>query len=84
MLMYHLDKYVCDKYYRIETKEHCIYTGYMLNYNWGNIIMVSPKGIYHIPYNDVYYVIPLKKAPNEEFEAMVEAIKKGERNNESN
>ena len=79
MLMYHLDKYVCDKYYRIETKEHCIYTGYMLNYNWGNIIMVSPKGIYHIPYEDVYYVIPLKKAPNEEFEAMVEEIKKGEK-----
>ena len=79
MLMYHLDKYVCDKYYRIETKGHVIYTGYMLNYNWGNIIMVSPKGIYHIPYEDVYYVIPLNKAPNEEFETMVEEIKKGEK-----
>ena len=77
--MYHLDKYVCDKYYKIETKVHGIYTGYMLNYNWGNIIMVSPKGIYHIPYEDVYYVIPLKKAPNEEFEIMVEEIKKGEK-----
>ena len=77
MLMYYLDKYVCDKYYKIETKGHIIYTGYMLNYNWGNIIMVSPKGIYHIPYADVYYVIPLKKAPNEEFETMVEEIKKG-------
>ena len=73
MLMYYLDKYVCDKYYKI------IYTGYMLNYHWGNIIMVSPKGIYHIPYEDVYYVIPLKKAPNEEFEIMVEEIKKGEK-----
>ena len=78
MLMYHLDKYVCDKYYKIETKGHIIYTGYMLNYNWGNIIMVSPKGIYHIPYEDVYCVIPLNKAPNEEFETMVEEIKKGE------
>lgn len=78
MLMYHLDKYVCDKYYKIETKVHGIYTGYMLNYNWGNIIMVSPKGIYHIPYEDVYCVIPLNKAPNEEFETMVEEIKKGE------
>ena len=77
--MYHLDKYVCDKYYKIETKVHGIYTGYMLNYNWGNIIMVSPKGIYHIPYEDVYCVIPLNKAPNEEFEAMVEEIKKGEK-----
>ena len=76
--MYHLDKYVCDKYYKIETKVHGIYTGYMLNYNWGNIIMVSPKGIYHIPYEDVYCVIPLNKAPNEEFETMVEEIKKGE------
>ena len=79
MLMYHLDKYVCDKYYRIETKCHIIYTGYMLNYNWGNIIMVSPKGIYHIPYKDIYCVIPLNKAPNEEFETMVEEIKKGEK-----
>ena len=79
MLMYYLDKYVCDKYYKIETKGHIIYTGYMLNYNWGNIIMVSPKGIYHIPYEDVYYVFPLKKAPNEEFEIMVEEIKKGEK-----
>ena len=79
MLMYYLDKYVCDKYYKIETKVHGIYTGYMLNYNWGNIIMVSPKGIYHIPYQDVYCVIPLKKAPNEEFETMVEEIKKGEK-----
>ena len=76
--MYHLDKYVCDKYYKIETKVHGIYTGYMLNYNWGNIIMVSPKGLYHIPYEDVYCVIPLNKAPNEEFETMVEEIKKGE------
>lgn len=76
--MYHLDKYVCDKYYRIETKSHDIYTGYMINYNWGNIIMVSPKGIYHIPYEDIYCIIPLNKAPNEEFEAMVEEIKKGE------
>ena len=76
--MYHLDKYVCDRYYKIETKVHGIYTGYMLNYNWGNIIMVSPKGIYHIPYEDVYCVIPLNKAPNEEFETMVEEIKKGE------
>lgn len=79
MLMYYLDKYVCDKYYKIETKGHIIYTGYMLNYNWGNIIMVSPKGIYHIPYEDVYCVIPLNKAPNEEFETMVEEIKKGEK-----
>lgn len=79
MLMYYLDKYVCDKYYKIETKGHIIYTGYMLNYNWGNIIMVSPKGIYHIPYEDVYCVIPLKNAPNEEFETMVEEIKKGEK-----
>ena len=77
--MYYLDKYVCDKYYKIETKGHIIYTGYMLNYNWGNIIMVSPKGIYHIPYEDVYCVIPLNKAPNEEFETMVEEIKKGEK-----
>ena len=76
--MYHLDKYVCDKYYRIETKGHDIHIGYMLNYNWGNIIMVSPKGIYHIPYEDIYCIIPLNKAPNEEFEAMVEEIKKGE------
>ena len=79
MLMYYLGKYVCDKYYKIETKGHIIYTGYMLNYNWGNIIMVSPKGIYHIPYEDVYCVIPLNKAPNEEFETMVEEIKKGEK-----
>ena len=79
MLMYYLDKYVCDKYYKIETKGHIIYTGYMLNYNWGNIIMVSPKGIYHIPYEDVYCVIPLNKAPNEEYETMVEEIKKGEK-----
>ena len=79
MLMYYLDKYVCDKYYKIETKGHIIYTGYMLNYNWGNIIMVSPKGIYHIPYEDVYCVIPLNKAPNEAFETMVEEIKEGEK-----
>ena len=79
MLMYYLDKYICNKYYKIETKGHIIYTGYMLNYNWGNIIMVSPKGIYHIPYEDVYCVIPLNKAPNEEFETMVEEIKKGEK-----
>lgn len=84
MLMYHLDKYVCDKYYRIETKGHIIYTGYMLNYNWGNIIMVSPNGIYHIPYEDIYCVIPLNKAPDEEFETMVEEIKEKENNNGRN
>ena len=41
--------------------------------------MVSPKGIYHIPYEDVYCIIPLNKAPNEAFETMVEEIKEGEK-----
>ena len=71
-----LDNYTCDKYYYVETKSHGVFRGYMLNYNWGNIVMISPKGVIHMPYSEANILIPLSTAPSEEFEKMVEDIKR--------
>lgn len=70
----YLDKYTCDKCYYVETKNHGVFRGYMLNYNWGNIVMLSPKGIVHMPYSEISVLKPLIKAPNEDFEKMVKDI----------
>ena len=69
-----LDGYICDKYYYVETKSHGTFKGYMLNYNWGNIVMITPKGVIHMPYSEISILKPLKQAPSEEFEKMVENI----------
>ena len=71
-----LDFYTCNKYYYMETKNYGTFKGYMLNYNFGNIVMLSPKGVIHMPYSEVNILKPLSKAPNEEFEMMVEDINK--------
>ena len=71
-----LDFYTCNKYYYTETKNHGSFKGYMLDYNFGNIVMLSPKGVIHMPYSEVNILKPLSKAPNEEFEKMVEDISK--------
>lgn len=69
-----LDNYICDKCYYVETKNYGSFTGYMLNYNGGNIVMVSPKGVIHMPYSEANILKPIKNAPNEEFEKMIEDI----------
>ena len=74
MMYRKLDNYICDKYYHVETKTHGTFKGYMLNYNCGNIVMLTPKGVIHMPYSEVSILKPLNKAPNEEFEKIVKDI----------
>lgn len=48
-----LSKYVCDKYYYVETRTNGNYKGYMLNYDFGNIVMLTSIGILHIPNHEI-------------------------------
>lgn len=69
-----LSNHICDKYYYVETKNHGVFNGYMLNYNGGNIVILSKKGIIHMPYSEIVILKPLSKAPNEELENMIKDI----------
>lgn len=71
-----LDKYICNKYYYAETKNHGTFEGYMLNYNGGNIVMISPKGIIHMPYSEAIILKPINEVGNEDLKKVVKYIKK--------
>ena len=73
-MFYRLSNYICDKYYYVETKNHGVFNGYMLNYNGGNIVVLSKKGVIHMPYSEIVILKPLGNAPNEDLEKMVENI----------
>lgn len=55
-----LDKYICDKVYRVESKYYGTFVGYMVNYYWGNIILITTKGVVHMKYTDIDTLIPIK------------------------
>lgn len=58
-------EYVCDRYYRVIYKrdrysEEQRVCGVLLNYNSGNIVLLSEKGIHHIMNNDILFMEPTK------------------------
>ena len=81
--MYSMKKvtdYICDKFYSVIYKND--YTegkviGLMLNYNGGNIDLLSENGVYHISYNDIVFMKPIDipvKNLSEEFIRMLAAF----------
>ena len=75
-------EYVCDKYYYVVYKndnliEHPI-VGLLLNYASGNIVLLADEGVYHIRYNDIILMKPIKNFPLEKcsgrFRDMIESF----------
>lgn len=72
--------YICDKYYLVEY-DYFGYTetikGVMINYNSGNVILLSEKGIYHIPYRSIIFIkpiIPNYDKMNDEYKKVIENL----------
>ena len=75
--------YVCDKYYYVVYKndnliEHPI-KGLLLNYASGNIVLLADEGVYHIRYNDIILMKPIRSFPlercSEEFQKLIKSFK---------
>lgn len=75
-----LDKYICDRVYRVETKDHGVFKGLLINYYWGNLVLLTVKGVVHLEYKDIAFMAPVK--PNDELQKMIDEVL-GE-NNENN
>ena len=53
---------ICGKYYIVEYKHDNIISktkGCLLNYNGGNIVLLSKEGIYHLQYSDIIFMKPI-------------------------
>ena len=76
-------EYVCERYYRVLYK-HDYYDneqrieGVLLNYNSGNIVLLTEAGIYHIGYKDIVFMRPIEvplDRINEDFKDLLESFK---------
>lgn len=67
-----LDKYICDKVYQVETKEYGIYKGYLLNYNYGNLVLLTISGVVHLRYKDITFMAPCR--PSEKLQKIINDI----------
>lgn len=84
-LMYNMGavtSYVCDKYYYVVYKNDNLIErpikGLLLNYASGNIVLLADEGIYHIKYNDIILMKPIKNFPlercSEEFQKLIQSF----------
>jgi hypothetical protein len=75
--MYNYQKlfdYACDKLYVIETKCFNTYKGLLLNYSYGNVVLLTEKGIVHLTKGDIYMMHPTKRV-SEEFQKVLDDAK---------
>ena len=76
-------EYVCDKYYHVVYNRDIMgreqfVQGLLLNYYSGNVILLTQKGICHIKYKDIIFMIPIEPPMNrlsEEFKELLESFK---------
>lgn len=77
-------EYVCDRYYHVTYdrdlmgREQFI-QGLLLNYYGGNVILLTQKGICHLKYKDIIFMMPIDPPMNrlsEEFKELLESVKK--------
>ena len=76
--------YACDKYYHVVyDRDRCGYEqrveGLLLNYSGGNVVLLSDKGMYHLKYKDIVFMIPVEPRMDklsEEFKELLESFKK--------
>lgn len=74
-------EYACNRYYHVVYKDcrdrEQFVQGLLLNYNSGNIVLLTPKGIYHIKYKDIIFMMPIEPPMNklnEEFKELLKHI----------
>jgi hypothetical protein len=76
-------EYVCDRYYHVTYdrdnmgREQFV-EGLLLNYHSGNVVLLTQKGICHIKYRDIVFMIPIEPPMNrlsEEFKELLESFK---------
>lgn len=77
--------YVCDRWHTIEYNHcglHATVSGLLLNYNGGNIVLLSEEGIYHFKYKDIVFMKPAKMPPldkfNKEFQDLLKVLQERE------
>lgn len=74
--------YVCDKYYYVVYKNDNLIghpvKGLLINYASGNIVLLADEGVYHIRYNDILFMKPIKNFPldkcSEEFQKLIHSF----------
>lgn len=76
-------EYVCDRYYHViynrdtMDKEQFV-QGLLLNYYGGNVVLLTQKGICHIKYKDIIFMIPIEPPIdkfNKDFKELLESFK---------
>ena len=77
-------EYVCDRYYHVTYDRDFMgremyVQGLLLNYDSGNVVLLTQNGICHIKYEDILFMIPIEPPMNrlsEEFKELLESLKK--------
>ena len=83
--MYHaieVTNYVCEKFYYIRYRNDSYIDsqviGFLLNYASGTIVLLADEGVYHIKYNDILFMKPIKNFPlekcSEEFQKLIKSF----------
>lgn len=76
-------EYICNRYYHI-TYDKDFYgreqfvQGLLLHYDGGNVVLLTQKGICHIKYKDIIFMIPIEPPMNrlsEEFKELLDSLK---------
>lgn len=78
-----INDYACYRYYRITYKRDYVdevdVEGLLLNYNSGNVVLLSENGIWHIRCRDIVFMRPAKMVTekfSKEFNDLVELFKR--------
>ena len=74
--------YICGNFYYVQYQNDgfidVAVKGLLLNYASGNIVLLADEGVYHIKYNDILFMKPIKKFPlekcSEEFQKLIQSF----------
>lgn len=67
---YMLSNYICERYYIVTYKiyqDEKTVKGLLLNYQSGNIVLLSEDGIRHIKFKDIVFMSPTVMKPLEQY-----------------
>lgn len=67
--------FACDKFYYVKTRDDYEYSGLLMNYYGGNIVMFTKNGIVHEQYRNIDVMRPTKKVSSE-LQEILEKVKK--------
>lgn len=76
----YISDYICNRYYIVDYNYYGSETtvkGLLLNYHYGNIVLLSEDGIYHIKYKDIVFMKPIKMKSLDKFNIEYQNLLKG-------